>query len=87
MLLKAAESASSGRNARPVTQYTSTAFSPQKMANIATVRTASPHTSLIGPAPFRWTVYRLSFLISCSLILHPNLSLPPLAAEAPGSFG
>jgi hypothetical protein len=48
MLLKAAESASSGRNARPVTQYTSTSFSPQKMANIATVRTASPHTSLIS---------------------------------------
>jgi hypothetical protein len=43
-------------------------------------------TGKCGPAPFRWTVYRPSFLISYSSMLHPKLSLPPQAAEAPGSF-
>jgi hypothetical protein len=35
-----------------------------------------------GPAPFRWTVYRLSFLTSSSCTLHSKRSLPPQAADA-----
>jgi len=35
-----------------------------------------------GPAPFRWTVYRLSFLTSSSSKLCYRRSLPPKAVEA-----
>ena len=40
--------------------------------------------SWFGPAPFRWTVYRLSFLTSSSCNFLGKRSLPPEAVEALG---
>jgi hypothetical protein len=39
-----------------------------------------------GPAPFQWTVYRLSFLTLSSSKFFRKRSLPPKAVEALGFF-
>jgi hypothetical protein len=41
---------------------------------------------MFGPAPFRWTVYRLSFLTLSSSKFFHRRSLPPKAVEALGFF-